>query len=165
MTLFEALYGRRCRTPLCWYQDGESMVLGPELVLQTTNKVKLIQERMRTAQSRQKSYVVKRQKPLKFAEGKHVFFKVTPTSGVGRAMRAKKLTPRFIGLYQILHRNFFHDPSHVVELDEVQVKENITYEKMPVAVVDYKLEELRGKSFGLVLGENGEEQVGFVING
>nr|KYP60651.1 Transposon Ty3-I Gag-Pol polyprotein [Cajanus cajan] len=104
MAPFEALYGRRCRTPLCWYQDGESVVVGPELVLQTTEKVKLIQERMKTAQSRQKSYAEKRRKPLEFVEGEHVFLKVTPTSGVGRALKAKKLTPRFVGPYQIIHR-------------------------------------------------------------
>nr|KYP35157.1 hypothetical protein KK1_043827 [Cajanus cajan] len=69
MALFEALYGRRCRTPLCWYQDGESVVMGPELILQTTEKVKLIQERIKTAQSRHKSYANKRRKPLEFVEG------------------------------------------------------------------------------------------------
>nr|KYP54975.1 hypothetical protein KK1_001176 [Cajanus cajan] len=60
MTPFEALYGRRCRTPLCWYQDGESVVVGLELILQTTEKVKLIQERMKTAQSRWEPYADKR---------------------------------------------------------------------------------------------------------
>nr|KYP47446.1 Retrotransposable element Tf2 [Cajanus cajan] len=104
MTPFEALYGRKCRTPLCWYQDGESVVVGPELILQTTEKVKMIQERMKTAQSRQKSYADKRRKPLEFAEGEHVFLKVTPTSGVGRALKARKLTPRFVGPYQIMQR-------------------------------------------------------------
>jgi len=52
MTHFEALYGRRCRTPLCWYESGEGAVLGPEIVQQTTEKVKMIQERMKTSQSR-----------------------------------------------------------------------------------------------------------------
>ena len=58
----EALYCRRCRTPLCWLESGEDLTLGPEVVQQTTKKVKLIQERMRTAQSRQKSYQDKRRK-------------------------------------------------------------------------------------------------------
>ena len=49
MAPYEALYGRRCRTPLCWYQDRESVVVGPELLRQTTEKVKLIQERMRAS--------------------------------------------------------------------------------------------------------------------
>ncbi|KAL2336525.1 hypothetical protein Fmac_010971 [Flemingia macrophylla] len=52
MTPYEALYGRRCRTPLCWCEPGENLILGPEVVQQTTEKVKLIQDRMRTAQSR-----------------------------------------------------------------------------------------------------------------
>jgi len=52
MAPYEALYGRRCRTPLCWVDPGESIALGPKVVQQTTEKVKLIQERMRVAQSR-----------------------------------------------------------------------------------------------------------------
>lgn len=54
MAPFEALYGRRCRTPLCWFETGDSLVLGPEIVQQTTDKVKMIQEKMRASQSRQK---------------------------------------------------------------------------------------------------------------
>ncbi|MCI77980.1 hypothetical protein A2U01_0099250, partial [Trifolium medium] len=55
MTPFEALYGMKCRTPLCWFESGESMVLEPEIVQQTTEKIKMIQEKMRASQSRQKS--------------------------------------------------------------------------------------------------------------
>ena len=73
MAPYEALYGRRCRTPLCWYQDGESFVLGPKFLKQTTSKVKLIQERMRATQSRQKSYVDKRRRQFEFEEGDHDF--------------------------------------------------------------------------------------------
>jgi len=46
MTPYEALYGRQCRTPLCWHQDGESIVLGSKFLQQTTEKVKVIQDRM-----------------------------------------------------------------------------------------------------------------------
>nr|KYP44183.1 Retrotransposable element Tf2 [Cajanus cajan] len=132
---------------------------------------------MKTTQSRQKYYADRRRKPLEFTEGEHVFLKVTLTSGVGRALRARKLTPRFVGPYQIIQRvapiayrlalplslsnlhdvfhvsqlrKYIHDPSHVVELDDVQVKENLTYEKFPVAVVDHKQKELRGKSIAMV---------------
>ncbi|MCI54247.1 hypothetical protein A2U01_0075496, partial [Trifolium medium] len=52
MTPFEALYGRKCRMPLCWFESGENIVLGPEIVQQTTEKIKMIQEKMRTSQSR-----------------------------------------------------------------------------------------------------------------
>ena len=60
MTHFEALYGMRCRTSLCWYDSGESVLLGPEVVQQTMKKVKMIQEKMKASQSRQKSYHDKR---------------------------------------------------------------------------------------------------------
>ena len=104
MAPYEALYGRRCRTPLCWYQDGELVVVGPELLRQTTKKVKLIQERMKASQSRQKSYADKRRRPLEFAVGDHVFLRITPTTGVGRAICSRKLSLKFIGPYQILRR-------------------------------------------------------------
>jgi len=66
MAPFEALYGRRCRTSLCWYESGESVVLGSEIVQQTTKKVKLIREKMKASQSRQKNYHDKRRKDLEF---------------------------------------------------------------------------------------------------
>ena len=72
MAPFEALYGRRCRTPLCWHESGESVVLGPELVHETTEKVKLIQEKMKASQSRQKSYHDKRRKDLELQGIEHV---------------------------------------------------------------------------------------------
>jgi len=68
-------------------------VLGPEFLQQTTRKVKLIQDRMRATQSRQKSYADKKRRPLEFDEGDHVFLRVTPTTGVGRVLKSRKLTP------------------------------------------------------------------------
>ena len=187
MAPFEALYGRRCRTPLCWYESGESVVLGPELVRETTEKVKLIQEKMKASQSRQKSYHDKRRKDLEFQAGDHVFLRVTPVTGVGRALKSKKLTPRFIGPYQIsdrvgnvayrvalppnlsnLHdvfhvsqlRKYISDPSHVVSMDDVQVRDNLTVETMPVRIAEREMKTLRGKEIALVkvvwLGATGE---------
>jgi hypothetical protein len=73
MAPFEALYGRRCRTPLSWSQTGERKLFGPELVVEAEEKVKIIQANLRAAQSRQKSYFNKRRKPLKFSVGDHVY--------------------------------------------------------------------------------------------
>ena len=52
MALCEALYGRKCRIPLCWYQDGEVVLVGPELLEQTTEKVRMVRDIMRASQSR-----------------------------------------------------------------------------------------------------------------
>jgi len=79
-------------------------VLGPEFLQMTTDKVKTIQERMRATQSRQKSYADKRRRSLEFEAGDHMFLRVTPITGVGRVLKSKKLTPRFIGPYQITRR-------------------------------------------------------------
>jgi len=104
MAPYEALYGRRCRTPLCWYQHGESILVGPELLQQTTEKVQLVRDRLRASQSRQKAYADRRKRPLEFEVGEHVFLRVTRTTGVGRAIHSRKLSPKFLGPYQILRR-------------------------------------------------------------
>ena len=76
MAHFEALYGRRCRTPLSWSQIGERRIFRPDLVVEAEEQVKVIQENLRAAQSRQKSYFDKRRKPLKFNVGDHVYLRV-----------------------------------------------------------------------------------------
>jgi hypothetical protein len=83
MALFEALYGQRCRTSLCWYESGNSALLESEVVQETTEKVKMIQEKLIVSQSKQKSYRDKRRKDIEFQVGDHVFFGVNPVTGVG----------------------------------------------------------------------------------
>jgi len=155
MTLFEALYGRRCKTPLCWYESSESALLGPNVVQETTVKVKMIQEKMRASQSWQMSYHDKRRKDIEFQVVDHVFLKVNPVTGVGRALKCWKLTPRFVGPFEIvekvgvvayrialppslsnLHdvfhvsqlRKYVYDESHVIRVDELEVRDNLTVE-------------------------------------
>ncbi|GJZ87523.1 putative reverse transcriptase domain-containing protein, partial [Tanacetum coccineum] len=73
---FEALYGRKCRSPVIWTEVGESQLIGPEIVQETTEKIVQIKERLKTARSRQKSYADKRRKPLEFQVGDRVLLKV-----------------------------------------------------------------------------------------
>jgi len=172
MASYETLYGRRCRTPLCWNQDDESLVLGPEFLQQISKKFNDIQDRMRVTQSRQKSYADKRRQPLKFEAGDHVFLKVTSTVGIGRAIKLRKLTPRFIGPYQILRRigttayeialpphlanlhNVFHvsqlrkyvaDPLHMLKSDGIQIREDLTVNTELVRILDSQVKKLQGK--------------------
>ena len=78
MAPFEALYGRKCRSPICWDEVGERKLLGPELIQITVDKIKLIRGRLQTAQSRQKSYSDRRRRELEFEKGDFVFLKVSP---------------------------------------------------------------------------------------
>ncbi|XP_072073966.1 uncharacterized protein [Arachis hypogaea] len=102
MAPYEALYGRKCQSPLCWHEDGEASMLELDLVAETTEKIKQIRARILTAQSRQKSYADQRRKPLKFEGGDHVFLKVIPTTGIGRVIKMKKLNPRYIEPFKVL---------------------------------------------------------------
>jgi len=77
MAPYEALYGRKCRTPLCWYQDGRVVFVGPELLEKTTKKVRMMRDRMQASQSRQKAYADRRRRPLEFAIGDQLFLRVT----------------------------------------------------------------------------------------
>ena len=102
MAPYEALYGRPCQSPLCWVETGETALLGPDLVQETTEKIKSVQQRLVTAQSRQKSCADNRRRPLEFQVGDHVFLKVQPRRGIVRFGQKGKLAPRFIGPFEIL---------------------------------------------------------------
>ncbi|XP_058727150.1 uncharacterized protein LOC131598583 [Vicia villosa] len=153
-------------TPLYWYESGENVVIRPEIIQQTSEKIKVIQEKMRASQSRHKSYCDKRRKELEFQEEDHVNFRVTSISGVGLALKSRKLMTCFISLYQILHRivevayqialppqlanlhNVFHvsqlrryisNTSYVIQMDDVQVKDNLIVEALPMRIEDQQV--------------------------
>ncbi|KAM7481090.1 hypothetical protein LguiB_005673 [Lonicera macranthoides] len=177
MAPFEALYGRPCKSPVCWIEAGETAILGPQLVQDTTEKIKLIKQRLLTAQSRQKSYADKRRRPLEFEVGDYVFLKVKPRHDIIRFGNKGKLAPRYIGPFEIIQRvgsvsyrlalplqlqrihDVFHvsmlrryilDPSHVTPVEELEVNEDVSYETHPVAVVDRKEQVLRNRVIPLV---------------
>jgi len=80
------------------------VLIGPKLIQQTNEKVKKIQESLKISLSKQISYAKKKKRPLEFSAGDHFFLRVTLFTGVGRALKSKKLTPKFIRPYQILRR-------------------------------------------------------------
>ena len=98
MPPFEALYGRPCRSPLCWEEPGDRAVMSSELIQECNEKVPLIRQRLLTAQSRQKSYADRRRRLLEFMVGDWVFLKVSPTRGVVRFGKRSKQSLIFIGL-------------------------------------------------------------------
>ncbi|EOY03326.1 DNA/RNA polymerases superfamily protein [Theobroma cacao] len=177
MAPFEALYGRRCRSPIGWLEVGERKLLGPELVQDATEKIHMIRQRMLTAQSRQKSYADNRRRDLEFQVGDHVFLKVSPTKGVMRFGKKGKLSPRYIGPFEILEkvgavayrlalppdlsnihpvfhvsmlRKYNPDPSHVIRYETIQLQDDLTYEEQPVAILDRQVKKLRSKDVASV---------------
>ena len=82
MTPYEALYGRPCKSPICWAEPEDSLLLGPDFIRETTEMVTMIRDRILVAQSRQKSYSDKRRIPLEFEVGDLVMLKVSPMKGV-----------------------------------------------------------------------------------
>ncbi|KAK1616826.1 hypothetical protein QYE76_022343 [Lolium multiflorum] len=115
MAPFEALYGRKCRTPLNWSEVGESQVFGPD-VLRSEEKVHKIREYLKTAQSRQKSYTDKRRREMTFEIGDFVYLKVSPLKGMQRFQLKGKLAPRYVGPFKVLSRR--GEVSYKLELPE-----------------------------------------------
>ena len=173
MPPYEALYGRKCRTPLYWDEVGERQLLGPELVQQTAEAVKLIKTRLVAAQDRQKKYADLHRQKREFDVGSFVFLKVSPWKGKLRFGKKGKLSPRFVGPFEILKRigevayevalppelehihNVFHvsvlrpykpDYKHVISYEPIQVEKDLTYEEIPVQILDRKELTLRNKT-------------------
>jgi hypothetical protein len=98
----EMLYGRRCRTPIFWNENGERQVFGPIIIQDTEKQVRIVRENLKAAQSRQKSYVDRRQRDLIFEVRDYVYLMVSPMRGLRRFKVRGKLAPRFIGPFKIL---------------------------------------------------------------
>nr|GFD06098.1 putative reverse transcriptase domain-containing protein [Tanacetum cinerariifolium] len=99
---YEALYGRKCRSPVCWAEVGESQLTGPELIQETSEKIVLIKQRMQATQDRQKNYADRKRKPMEFEVGDRVMLKVSPWKGVVRFGKRGKLNPRYVGPFRVL---------------------------------------------------------------
>ncbi|GJU84458.1 reverse transcriptase domain-containing protein [Tanacetum coccineum] len=174
---FEALYGRKCRSPVLWAEIRESSLIGPELIQEMTDKVVLIKEKLKAARDRQKSYADNRRKPLEFEVGDRVMLKVSPWKGVIRFGKKGKLAPRYVGPFEILERiglvayrlrlpeelSGVHDTFHVsnlkkcladaslhVPLDEIKVDKTLRFVEEPVEIMDREVKSLKRSKIALV---------------
>src|SRR6266542_4192133 len=173
MAPFGALYGRRCRSPLNWSKPGERVTFGPDLVTEAKEKVRVIQNHLKTAQSRQKSYSDKRRRPLEFEVGSWAYLRVSPMKGVHKFGVKGNLAPRYIGPFRILQQcgpvayqlelpphlssmhNVFHVsqlkkclrvPSEAVEIEIIQLEPDLTYREHPIKILDQKEHATRRKA-------------------
>ncbi|GJU85213.1 putative reverse transcriptase domain-containing protein, partial [Tanacetum coccineum] len=174
---FEALYGRKCRSPVIWTEVGESQLIRPEIVQETTEKIVQIKERLKTARSRQISYADKRCKPLEFQVGDQVLLKVSPWKGVVRFGKKGKLAPRYVGPFEIVEcvgpvayrlklpqelscvYDTFHvsnlkkclaEPDVQVPLDEIEIDENLRFVEEPIEIVERDVKKLKRRRIPLV---------------
>ncbi|KAE8664337.1 hypothetical protein F3Y22_tig00112800pilonHSYRG00034 [Hibiscus syriacus] len=177
MAPYEALYGRRCRIHLNWYELKDREVIGPELIQEMEEKVQVIQNNLKAAADRQKSYADLKRKEIEFQIGDKVFLKVSPWKKVLRFGPKGKLSSRFIGPYEIVKRvgpvayqlalppgmekihNVFHvsmlrkyrsDPSHIVTTEKIEVQPDLNYEEEPVQILAHEVKQLRNKTIPLV---------------
>ncbi|KAK8521849.1 hypothetical protein V6N12_066431 [Hibiscus sabdariffa] len=177
MAPYEALYGRRCRTPVCWAEAGQKLLSMPDILKGTTEKVKLISERLKAASDRQKSYANLKRREVEYAVGDKVFLKVSPWKKVMRFGRKGKLSPRYIGPYEIVGRvglvayrllsppelekihDVFHvsmlqkyisDPSHVMLVEEIELNPDLSYDEEPIEILASNSKVLRGRTIELI---------------
>ncbi|GJW03914.1 putative reverse transcriptase domain-containing protein [Tanacetum coccineum] len=174
---FEALYGRKYRSPIMWAKVREGQLIGPELVQETTKKISQIKDRLKATRDRQKSYADKRRKPLEFSVGDYVLLKVSPWKGVVLFRKKGKLAPRFVGPFEITDRispvayrlrlpeelNGVHDTFHVsnlkkcltdptlqVPLDEIQVDSKLNFVEEPVEILEREFKKLKRSRITIV---------------
>ena len=177
MAPYEALYGRKCITPICWEEVGDRKLLAPDKVQETIEKIQVIKERLKTAQSRQKSYADNRRQDIEFEIGDFVFLKVSPSKGIVRFGKKGKLSLRFNGPFEVLERvgsvaykialppslchihNIFHvsmirkyipDPSHIIKYELMEIDKDLSYVEEPTQIIDKKEKILRNRIIPLV---------------
>ena len=102
MAPFEALYGKKCKTPLNWVEVGDRAYFGPKFIKEAREQVSIIRSHLKAVQSRQKAYTDKRRRPLEFVAGDYVYLKVSPMRGVHQFGIHGKLAPLYVGPYKVL---------------------------------------------------------------
>ncbi|KAJ0810336.1 putative nucleotidyltransferase, Ribonuclease H [Helianthus annuus] len=177
MAPFEALYGRKCRSPISWHEIGQAQITGPELIQEATDKILQVRDNLLKARNRQKSYADKGRKPMEFETGDNVLLKVSPWKGVVRFGKKGKLAPRYVGPFKILERigkvayrldlpeglSNVHPVFHVsnlkkcladeglhVPLEDLQVNETLHFVEKPVEIMDQGTKQLRRSRIPIV---------------
>ncbi|GKE37951.1 putative reverse transcriptase domain-containing protein [Tanacetum coccineum] len=174
---FEALYGRKCRSPICWAKVGDSQLTGLEIIHETTEEIVQIKSHIQAARDRQKSHADARRKPLEFQVGDKVMFKVSPWKGVIRFRKRGKLNPRYIGPFKVISKvgtvayrlelpkklsrvhSTFHvsnlkkcmsDETLAISLDEIQIDDKLHFIEEYVEIIDHEVKRLKQSRIPIV---------------
>ncbi|GJX97689.1 putative reverse transcriptase domain-containing protein [Tanacetum coccineum] len=174
---FEALYGRKCRSPVCWAEVGEAQLTGPDLIQEMTEKIIQIKQRIQAARDRQKSYADLKRKPMEFQVRDRVMLKVSPWKGVVRFGKWGKLNPRYVGPFKVLEKvgsvayklelpqelsrvhNTFHvsnlkkcysDEPLAVPLEGLHIDDKLQFVEEPVEIMEREIKRLKRSRIPLV---------------
>ncbi|GJR01862.1 putative reverse transcriptase domain-containing protein [Tanacetum coccineum] len=174
---FEALYGQKCRSPVCWAKVRDVQLTGPEIIHETTEKIVQIRQHLQAARDRQRSYANIRGKPLQFQVGDRIMLKVSPQKGVIRFGKRGKLKPRYIGPFKILKRvgpvaytlelpeelknvhSTFHvsnlkkclsDKSLIIPMKVLRLDDKLNFIEEPVEIMDREVKQLRQSHIPIV---------------
>ncbi|GKB93095.1 hypothetical protein Tco_0979232, partial [Tanacetum coccineum] len=142
---FEALYGRKCRSPVCWAEVREAQLTGPAKIHETTEKIVQIKSRIQAARDRHKSYANIRRKPMVFQVGDKVKLKVSPWKGVVRFGKRGKLNPsRVHNTFHVSNpKKCLSDESLVIPLEELRVDDKLHFVEELVEVMDCEIKQLK----------------------
>ncbi|KAD7117275.1 hypothetical protein E3N88_04543 [Mikania micrantha] len=147
----------KCRSPFCWTEIGESQLTGPELILETTDKIFKIRERIKIARHRQDSYADRRRKPLEFAIGDKVLLKVLPWKGVvrfGPVAYKLKLPQELGGVHDTFHvsnlKKCLSDESLNIPLEEVRLNDKLHFIEEPIKIMDCEIKKLKESRIPIV---------------
>ncbi|GKB55440.1 putative reverse transcriptase domain-containing protein [Tanacetum coccineum] len=174
---FEALYGRKYRSPVCWAEVGDVQLTRPEIIHETTEKIVQFRQRLQDARDRQRSYANVKRKPLEFQLRDRVMWKVSPCKGVIRFGKRGKLNPRYIRSFKILERigpvayklklpeelsnfhNTFHvsnlkkclsDESLVIPMKELRLDDKLNFVEELVEIMDREVKQLKQSRIPIV---------------
>ncbi|GJV94303.1 putative reverse transcriptase domain-containing protein [Tanacetum coccineum] len=144
---FEALYGCKCRSPICWAEVEDTQLIGPEIIHETTKKIVQIKSHIQASRDRQKSYADVRQKPLEFQVEDKIILKVSPWKGVIRFGKRGKLNPCYIRPFKIIAKKCLTDETLAISLDEIQINGKLQFTEEPAKIMDRKVKCLKQSRF------------------
>nr|GEV72714.1 reverse transcriptase domain-containing protein [Tanacetum cinerariifolium] len=148
---YEALYGRKCRSPVCWAKVGEAQLTGLEMIQETTEKIILIKQRIQAAQDRQKSYADRKRKPMKFEVGDWAMLKVSPWKGVVRFIKHGKLNPRVHHTFHVLNlKKCYAKKPLAMPLEGVHIDDTLQFVEEPVKIIEREIKRLNRSRIPLV---------------
>ncbi|GJU11802.1 putative reverse transcriptase domain-containing protein [Tanacetum coccineum] len=147
---FEALYGRKCRSPVCWAKVGDVQLTGPEIIHETTEKIMQFRQRLQAARDRQRSYANVRRKPLEFQVGDRVMLKVS----LHKVAYKLELPEELSNVHNTFHvsnlKKCLSDESLIIPMKELQLNDKLNFVEEPVEIMDREVKQLKRSRIPIV---------------